>query len=568
MSELRSLQELAADLHGVARREHPALAVRAERVARRLAAGRFHIVVVGEFKRGKSTLINALLGIEVLPTGALPLTAVITEVVYGQEGATVTNLDGEHSEIGIEDLSDYVTEAGNPGNGLQVERVEVRVPAELLASGVVLVDTPGIGSIHFHNTEVGWASLLEADGAVVVLSVDEPLSDQERELLETLTQRRARTFVVVNKADHLDATELGQVRSFITAKVTEMFGEAPELYCVAARPALAARLRGLGTGIQAGDWDRLVAALDRFVGVELVDAQLAAARAELGRVSEELRDAVLIGRAALDLDVAVLSERVDQFRSAAAVQQQAGASDRLLLGHDVNALMTQVGESLGTFAQREPVRWRGRLVDAAATLPIGELEDGLRAVVEDAVRESFEAFRVAESARVERAWYDLAARCRGQTQERVDAVRDVAGGVLAIELPAVVVPAVSEEREQFFYLFLHVGSSSEGLERMARRLLPARLVRRRMLARAKDHLAREFDKHAGRARWDLTQRLDGVRRRFEAAMSAELDHTVDSIVVAAARAEELRTTSLVERELRAASDVETLRVAELALAVV
>jgi hypothetical protein len=56
-----------------------------------------------------------------------------------------------------------------------------------------------------------------------------------------------------------------------------------------------------------------------------------------------------------------------------------------------------------TFAQREPARWRERLVDAAATLPIGKLEDGLRTVVEDAVRESFEAFRVAESARVERA---------------------------------------------------------------------------------------------------------------------------------------------------------------------
>ena len=51
-----------------------------------------------------------------------------------------------------------------------VERVEVRVPASVLGSGVVLVDTPGLGSIHLHNTEVGRASLLEADGAIVVLS--------------------------------------------------------------------------------------------------------------------------------------------------------------------------------------------------------------------------------------------------------------------------------------------------------------------------------------------------------------------------------------------------------------
>ena len=56
------------------------------------------------------------------------------------------------------------------------------------------------------------ASLLEADGAIVVLSADEPLSDEERGALETLSQRRARTFGVVYKADHLDAAELGEVR--------------------------------------------------------------------------------------------------------------------------------------------------------------------------------------------------------------------------------------------------------------------------------------------------------------------------------------------------------------------
>ena len=83
----------------------------------------------------------------------------------------------------------------------------MRWPAGLLATGVVLVDTPGIGSIHRHNTEAGLAALLEADGAVLVLSVDEPLSEGEFELLEALTERRVRTFIVVNKADHLPADE-------------------------------------------------------------------------------------------------------------------------------------------------------------------------------------------------------------------------------------------------------------------------------------------------------------------------------------------------------------------------
>ena len=102
MSELQALQELAAELAEAARLEDPALAVRAERVGKRLAEGRFHVMVVGEFKRGKSTVVNALLGVEVLPTGVLPLTAVMTEVVHGDEGATVVGSEGGSFDIGID----------------------------------------------------------------------------------------------------------------------------------------------------------------------------------------------------------------------------------------------------------------------------------------------------------------------------------------------------------------------------------------------------------------------------------------------------------------------------------
>jgi hypothetical protein len=107
---------------------------------------------------------------------------------------------------------------------------------------------------------------------------------------------------------------------------------------------------------------------------------------------------------------------------------------------------------------------------------------------------------------------------------------------------------VSSEREQFFYLFLHVDPLGEELLRVLRRVLPPALLRRRMLARAREQLAREFDKHAGRARWDLAQRLDSVRRRFEVAMSEELEGTINAITAAAERARELQRVSETERD--------------------
>lgn len=100
--------------------------VRAHLLAERLAAGRFLVAVVGEFERGKSTLVNALVAEPVLPTGVLPLTAVATDLAFGEPAAAVKFLDGHIEAISRDQIASYVTEAGNPGNGRRVARVEVR----------------------------------------------------------------------------------------------------------------------------------------------------------------------------------------------------------------------------------------------------------------------------------------------------------------------------------------------------------------------------------------------------------------------------------------------------------
>jgi len=83
----------------------------------RLDAARLRVLVAGEAKRGKSTLVNALLGREVLPSGVTPLTAVTTTVRYGDdERAEVRFLDGHDEKHPLAALTDLVTERGNPGN--------------------------------------------------------------------------------------------------------------------------------------------------------------------------------------------------------------------------------------------------------------------------------------------------------------------------------------------------------------------------------------------------------------------------------------------------------------------
>ena len=126
----------------------------------RLDAARLRVLVVGEAKRGKSTLVNALLGRDVLPSGVTPLTAVTTTVRYGDdERAEVRFLDGHDEKHPLTALPDLVTERGNPGNRRRIADVTVYVAAPVLAGGVELADTPGTGSVFEWDTQAARAAL-------------------------------------------------------------------------------------------------------------------------------------------------------------------------------------------------------------------------------------------------------------------------------------------------------------------------------------------------------------------------------------------------------------------------
>ncbi|MGD0344941.1 MAG: dynamin family protein [Acidimicrobiales bacterium] len=550
------LDELTATARELAATEEPAgdIATRARRLGDRLAQRRFHVTVLGEFKRGKSTLVNALLAEDILPTGALPLTAVATEISFGERRAVVEHLDGRRYEIAPDELAEYVTEERNPANERSVARVEVQVPARLLEPGLVLVDTPGLGSIYRHNDEEARRALFDADGAILVLSADSPLSAREQELLGVLAERRAPTFFVLNKIDHLATRERDQVRRFVSDAVAAELGRNEQLWCLSARAALARGEVGrVRDGREGDDFAAFEAAFEEFVRNDLVEARLVSARRELARLGRALEDAVSLEMVGLALESAELGRRVTEFETEAAGQRQAFEDERTLLARDVAVLMAGLAERLFDFARTAPARHTQELESVAETVPVGRLQDALQSTVEKAVQEGFEEFRRAEADRVEQAWTTLAERFRSRTEERVNRVRQAAADLFTISLPAVAVPAVAAERERFFYLFLKIEPSGEDLLRAGRRLLPPSLVRRRLLARACAELTREFDKHAGRARWDLTQRLDSVRRQFEAAMGEELDGAINAIKAAAARAEELRQANESERDHRLAA---------------
>jgi len=173
-----------------------AMSVRATEAERRLRAaeqrladGKLMVVVCGEFKRGKSSLLNALLGAPGLfPVDDLPATSVVATVVYGAEERIEVGLlgaDGELESRVIErvDLQDYVTEQGNPGNDKAVRAVAIEIDNDHLRSGLMLVDTPGVGGVHTAHTIETDLYLPAAHAIVFVTDAGAPMTQSESDFL-------------------------------------------------------------------------------------------------------------------------------------------------------------------------------------------------------------------------------------------------------------------------------------------------------------------------------------------------------------------------------------------------
>ena len=162
---------------------------REDLVGRATAAGaRLHrpstiVCVVGEFKQGKSSLVNGLLGAAICPVDDDLATSAITLVRHGEQpSAIVRRKDGDRpvaEQIPIEQLPEWVSESGNPGNEKQVERVDIAAPSAILRQGLTLVDTPGMGGLGAGHAAATLAFLPFADGLIFVSDASAELSAPE-----------------------------------------------------------------------------------------------------------------------------------------------------------------------------------------------------------------------------------------------------------------------------------------------------------------------------------------------------------------------------------------------------
>ena len=243
-STIRSVMQVAR------RRNDDAHGVDCQKLLARLAEDRFNLAVVGQFNRGKTSLMNALLGSDRLPTGVLPITSVVTTVCYGdRERALIQRKDSFlHEEIRIEDLPRFVTERGNPGNTQRVVLAEVQLPADLLRFGFFFIDTPGVGSLIAANTTTTRGFLPEVNAAIFVTSFESPFTEGELDFFEEVRSHVQTVFVVINKADLVTPDQRDEIMAFVREKLVQKLGDTDlPVFAVSARESLDAKLVGDGS---------------------------------------------------------------------------------------------------------------------------------------------------------------------------------------------------------------------------------------------------------------------------------------------------------------------------------
>ncbi len=267
----------------------------------RLAEDRFNLAVLGQFKRGKSSLMNAVIGRELLPTGLLPLTSVVTMLRFGPaERLLLTRDESWVEEAPVSRLAEYVTERGNPGNAKKIRAAYIDLPLSLLRRGLHFVDTPGIGSSREENTATTYAFLPECDAALLVTSVETPLTELELDFLRAIRQHARKVFFVVNKTDLLPPDEREQVLGFIRDGLREATdNEEVRLFPVSAREALEAKQTGDQQRLAGSGITDLEDALAAFLATERSQALLLAILDRALRlVDEELTEVSAQAKAA------------------------------------------------------------------------------------------------------------------------------------------------------------------------------------------------------------------------------------------------------------------------------
>ena len=513
----------------------------------KLRENRFNLVILGAFKRGKSTLINALMGEAVLPTSIIPLTSVVTILGYGERlEIRVHFQNGQRTVITQGELAAYITEKGNPRNHKGVREVEIDYPSDYLRDGVRIIDTPGVGSVYSHNSEVAYNYLPQVDAAVFVVTVDPPLSAAEEDFLKDIREYAHKLFFVLNKIDYVAEAERQEALDF-TAEVLRgnLAGQRLMIFPLSAKLGLEGKANGGSAMLTASLLPQFEDYLRRFLYQEKGRVLLISC---INGALKALNDSTLalkVERQAGAIPLKELEEKIARFNQELQGLEKEREMSLFLLDGRVKGLLEELNRDLEAFKQETDAQLR-REVEAEfhrkSRLAL-DLRKEMEGYLFAALRDVFLDWRGRQVEKLALSLADTQQEFAARINAILERLTQLTARIFDFSLQGFAAEETLTEKSRFGFKFKDEPVGLEILQMTVASLLPRALTKGLLLKKLLENLTELVDKHCGRLRYDFQQRLQELTRDFRKDWLSRIDDTTQSIRQALERARAQKQSS-------------------------
>jgi len=544
---------------------------RLNEVSDKLTLEQFNLVVMGQFKRGKSTLINALLGAEILPTAIVPLTSIVTIIRYGKESkAEVRYLNDNKEDIQLSDIPKFVTEKENPKNKLGVKDVDVFYPSDYLKNGVRIIDTPGVGSVFKHNTDVAYAYLPYVDAGIFIVTPDPPLGGAEHRFLKEVREHADKFFFVLNKIDLVDEKDLAESIAFTDDLLRKTLEKPVNLYPVSAKFALTGKLQGDSEKLARSGVLTFERDLTDFLHCEKGKTFLHSVISSLLKYIADETMACKLEQEAARLTVEELKSKITSFEKYAKTTIKDRDRQGFILDGHINKLQQGLDEDLAALKKEDLPVLLGKLdkvfsQKTARNPSSHELEKEMENYVFEEIKTIFIAFRKNETEKIAAALEEIYLDIAKRTNDIIENIVKMTSDLFQVGLKPFTTVEKLTKKSDFYFLLRDDPGAIELISLSVRFALPGFMAKGIILKRMKDTISSRFERHCGRVRYDLIRRVDSTSRQFKKSLNDKIDLTLSTIREALNRAVALKDQS--EKEVSQTlstlsarlSDVEVIR---------
>ena len=516
----------------------------------------FYLVVLGQFKRGKSTFINSLLGEKLLPTSVVPLTSIITLLKYGEsEKISVVFENGNRTVISRDELVDYVTEKGNPGNEKEVAQVIIEYPSDYLKEGVHIIDTPGVGSIFENNTVMTYNFLPKVDAALFLLAVDPPISQSELDFLKDVKQYVHKIFFIQNKIDYMDEEERQESMLFSKKVLEEALGKDEiKIFPLSAKWALEGKVTGDEQKLRESCLPEFDKTLSSFLMKEKAQVFLNSVIQSARKLLTDEEFAVKLKLKAIATPLKDLEEKIKLFEEQLENIQQEKHDNSYLFEAEIKRLMDQLDREIERMQQKhlpkllEELKQTGEeKKDLSATEYVKVMEEKLQRGIVD----TFDRWVSEQEERLNEEYSRISRRFSDRTNKIIESLMEASAKLFDIQLERVETDeAISAER-RFYYLLGDPPKffDLEGaLDFFSRAVLPRGYSQTKVLKKIIKKLPDRIDANCGRVRADFMRRIRESFLNFRWNLNMKIDATADSIKEALEKAVEMKKASSAEVE--------------------